>query len=57
MCGESKSDEVRQLGADQVIPRGQSLLEALDKESVHVVADLVAGPQWPELLEVLSRST
>ena len=55
VCGESKSDEVRQLGADQVIPRGQSLLEVLDKESVHVVVDLVAGPQWPELLEVLSR--
>tara|TARA_R110002110_G_scaffold138241_1_gene323844 strand:- start:3122 stop:4231 length:1110 start_codon:yes stop_codon:yes gene_type:complete len=55
VCGESKFDEVRQLGADQLIPRGQSLLEVLDKDSVQVVADLVAGPQWPELLEVLSR--
>lgn len=55
VCGESKFDEVRQLGADQVIARGQSLLEVLEKDSVHVVADLVAGPQWPELLEVLSR--
>ncbi len=56
VCGESKAHEVRQLGADQVIFRGgQSLLEVLDKDSVQVVADLVAGPQWPELLEVLSR--
>ncbi|MEH6355145.1 MAG: zinc-binding dehydrogenase [Marinobacter sp.] len=55
VCGESKSDAVRQLGADQVIPRGQSLLEALDKDSVQVVVDLVAGPQWPDLLEVLCR--
>lgn len=55
VCGESKFDEVRQLGADQLISRGQSLLEVLDKDSVQVVADLVAGPQWPELLEVLSR--
>lgn len=55
MCGEAKFDEVRELGADRVIPRGPSLLEALEKDSVDVVADLVAGPQWPELLEVLSR--
>lgn len=55
VCGQAKADEVRQLGADQVIPRGQSLLDMLEKDSVQVVADLVAGPQWPELLEVLSR--
>ena len=55
VCGEAKFDEVRELGADKVIPRGQSLLESLEKDSVDVVADLVAGPQWPELLEVLSR--
>ena len=55
VCGESKFDEVRLLGADQVVPRGESLLEVLEQDSVQVVADLVAGPQWPELLEVLSR--
>lgn len=55
VCGESKSQEVLKLGADQVIFREQSLLEMLDKDSVQVVADLIAGPQWPELLEVLSR--
>ncbi|WP_303287027.1 hypothetical protein [Marinobacter sp. SS8-8] len=47
VCSESKFDEVRQLGADQVIARGQSLLDVLEKDSVQVVADLVAGPQWP----------
>lgn len=55
VCGAAKADEVRSLGADQVIPRGQPLLDVLDKDSIHVVADLVAGPQWPELLDVLSR--
>ena len=55
ICGESKFDEVRELGADQVIARGQPLLDVLEKDSVHVVADLVAGPQWPELLDVLTR--
>lgn len=54
VCSESKSQEVLKLGADQVIFRGQSLLEVLGKDNVQVVADLVAGPQWPELLEVLS---
>ncbi|PCM45864.1 alcohol dehydrogenase family protein [Marinobacter sp. ANT_B65] len=55
VCGESKFFEVRQFGADQVIARGQSLLDVLEKESVQVVADLVAGPQWPDLLEILAR--
>lgn len=55
VCGESKFDEVRRLGADLVIGRGQSLFDVLGKDSVQVVADLVAGPQWPDLLEVLSR--
>ena len=55
VCGEAKFDEVRRLGADQVIARGKPLLETLEQDSVQVVADLVAGPQWPELLEVLSR--
>ena len=55
VCGESKFDEVLALGADQVIGRDQPLLDILAKDSVQVVADLVAGPQWPTLLEVLSR--
>tara|TARA_Y100001001_G_scaffold150014_1_gene160311 strand:+ start:735 stop:1844 length:1110 start_codon:yes stop_codon:yes gene_type:complete len=55
VCGESKFEEVRGLGADFVIARGQSLVNSLEKDSIQVVADLVAGPQWPELLEVLAR--
>lgn len=50
-----KSDEVRALGADQLIPRGESVLDHLGHGAVDVVIDLVAGPQWPELLEVLRR--
>ena len=55
VCSESKFAEVQALGADEVIPRGPSLLESLAKESVQVVVDLVAGPQWPELPELLCR--
>jgi NADPH:quinone reductase-like Zn-dependent oxidoreductase len=50
-----KADEVRGLGADRVIPRGESLVRALGRDAVDVVVDLVAGPQWPELLDVLRR--
>ncbi len=55
ICSESKFEEVRQLGADKVVARGHSLLDVVGKDSVQVVADLVAGPQWPELLDVLAR--
>jgi len=51
----SKVEEVRALGADRVIPREESTLSHLGRSSVEVVLDLVAGPQWSELLEVLRR--
>lgn len=55
VCSPDKSAEVQALGADRVIPRGSSLLEFLQKDSVRVVVDLVAGPRWPELPELLCR--
>ena len=36
-----------------MVVRGLNLVETLDKERVEAVVDLVAGPQWPELLELL----
>ncbi len=55
VAGASKSHSVFNLGADSVIPRGSSLVEALGTESVDVVIDLVAGDQWPELIKILRR--
>src|SRR5262249_22670263 len=55
IAAASKADEVQELGADRVIPRGENLLKCLGRNAVDVVIDLVAGPQWPELLEVLRR--
>jgi NADPH:quinone reductase-like Zn-dependent oxidoreductase len=55
IAAPGKVREVAALGADHVISRGQSVLGHLGPESVDVVIDLVAGPQWPELLEVLRR--
>lgn len=55
MSAPAKTDKVRALGADQVIDRKVDLISTLGRDSVDVVIDLVAGPQWPSLLDVLSR--
>lgn len=54
VASASKAEAVKALGASQMIPRGDSLIAALGENSVHVVVDLVAGPQWPELLDLLA---
>ena len=55
LAGAPKMDWVQSIGADRVIERGDPLLTSLGHESVDVVVDLVAGPQWPDLLNVLKR--
>jgi NADPH:quinone reductase-like Zn-dependent oxidoreductase len=55
IAAKTKADKVKSLGADQVIERDSDLIDALGRESVDVVVDLVAGAQWPQLLEVLKR--
>jgi len=50
-----KFDEVRALGASRLVERGADLTAELGAESVDVVVDLVAGPGWPQLLEVLRK--
>ncbi|MEP3196375.1 MAG: alcohol dehydrogenase family protein [Lentilitoribacter sp.] len=49
----SKADELRELGADETLHRDQDYVETLGESSVDVVIDLVAGPKWPSLLDVL----
>ena len=51
----SKAEPVKALGADTIIPRQANLLDSLGREVADVVVDVVGGPQWPELLEVLKR--
>jgi NADPH:quinone reductase-like Zn-dependent oxidoreductase len=53
VCGAAKADDVREIGADAVIDRNDDLLAALGADSFDVVVDLVAGEQWPSLLELL----
>ncbi|HAD28429.1 MAG TPA: alcohol dehydrogenase [Rhodobacteraceae bacterium] len=51
----SKADEVKALGADQVIDRNADLIAELGAGSIDVVVDLVAGEQWPTFLDLLRR--
>jgi len=51
----AKADQVTELGADRVVDRNADLISELGADSVDVVVDLVAGPSWPSLLEVLRK--
>ncbi|MDJ1017654.1 MAG: zinc-binding dehydrogenase, partial [Paracoccaceae bacterium] len=56
MASEVKHGEVAKLGPDMILPRGpKNLRAALDDEKVTVVADVVGGDDWPNLIDVLER--
>ena len=55
MASAAKADDVAALGADRVIRRDADITEVPGRESIDVVVDLVAGPRWPGLLDVLKR--
>lgn len=49
----TKADDLIALGASQTIGRDANLVDGLGANSIDVVIDLVAGPNWPQLLEVM----
>ena len=53
VAGESKHQSVLDAGAHEVLIRGSQLQDQLGDNAVDVVIDLVGGPDWPELLNVL----
>ncbi len=53
LSGADKAAEVAGLGADRVLGRDADLVAALGRDSVDLAVDLVAGPNWPRLLDVL----
>jgi NADPH:quinone reductase-like Zn-dependent oxidoreductase len=53
IAGPEKFPAVAEAGASQCLPRGEPIAGALGHDSVDVVIDVVGGPQWPELLDVL----
>lgn len=48
-----KSSSLQEIGADKILHRGDNYVANLGNSSVDVVIDLVGGPQWPELLNIL----
>ncbi|MFQ3345969.1 MAG: NADPH:quinone reductase-like Zn-dependent oxidoreductase [Porticoccaceae bacterium] len=55
VAGATKHPEVKALGADQLVARGDNLISTIGADEVDLVVDLVAGPNWPQLLDVLRR--
>ena len=53
LSGAAKASDVKALGADRVVGREADLVAELGRDAVDLVVDLVAGPGWPQLLEVL----
>jgi NADPH:quinone reductase-like Zn-dependent oxidoreductase len=53
IAAAGKFDEFKSSGADSCIERGAGIAAALGGNSVDVVIDVVGGPQWPELLDVI----
>jgi len=51
----SKHAALQAIGAQHTLARDADVAQALGKDSVAVVIDLVGGPAWPSLLEVLQR--
>ena len=49
----SKAKTLLELGVMKTIDRADDLVSAIGANSVDVVINLVAGPQWPALLDVL----
>ncbi|MCV2489770.1 alcohol dehydrogenase family protein [Geodermatophilus sp. YIM 151500] len=53
VCSAAKAADVTAQGADRTVDRGEDLVGTLGRASVDVVIDLVGGPQFPELLDLL----
>ncbi|MGB7320386.1 MAG: alcohol dehydrogenase family protein [Albidovulum sp.] len=49
----AKGQRLKELGAARILNREDDLVAKLGPDSVDVVIDLVAGPKWPFLLDVL----
>ena len=56
MASEPKHVDVARLGPDRILPRAPNdLRAALGNEKITVVADVVGGPYWPVLIDILER--
>ena len=53
VASRAKWADVESLGADRMLDREADLVAELGADSIDVAVDLVAGPKFPELLDVL----
>ena len=52
-CAFEKKEEVIQMGADKIVFRNSDLLKEIGRDAVDIVIDLVGGPKWAQLLDIL----
>jgi NADPH:quinone reductase-like Zn-dependent oxidoreductase len=55
IVGASKTDQAKQIGADNVVESGTDYVSALGRESVDVVVDNVGGRDFGSMLQLLRR--
>lgn len=53
IASRAKWPQLQVFGPDRILDRSDDIVEQLGEESVDVVVDVVAGPKWPTLLDVL----
>ena len=53
VCSDAKAADVLAQGADHTVDRGADLIGTLGRSSVDVVIDLVGGPRFSQLLDLL----
>jgi NADPH:quinone reductase-like Zn-dependent oxidoreductase len=55
IAGKAKMEQVRSIGADDVMGRDEDIVAGLGENAVDAVVDNVAGPAFGEMLKVLKR--
>jgi NADPH:quinone reductase-like Zn-dependent oxidoreductase len=55
IAGKTKLDQVRAIGADQVVARDENVVARLGEDAIDVVVDNVAGEAFGAMLKVLKR--
>jgi NADPH:quinone reductase-like Zn-dependent oxidoreductase len=55
ICGSSKRDLMRSIGADQIVDRDGDLTRELGEQNMEVAIDNVAGEGFPAILKLLKR--
>ncbi|MGI9334582.1 MAG: alcohol dehydrogenase family protein [Gammaproteobacteria bacterium] len=60
LCGQAKASQVEAVGANAILPRAPenlraALAQSTGRDTVTVVADVVGGSLWPQVIDALAR--